>query len=30
MIELMLGEKEINYCRLDGDTDIKHRMAIIS
>ena len=30
MIELMLNDKSIKYCRLDGDTDVKHRMAIIS
>ena len=30
MIELILAEKDIKYCRLDGDTDIKSRMSIIT
>ena len=30
MIELMLTDKQIWHCRLDGDTDIKHRMGIIN
>ena len=30
IIELILTEKKIKYCRLDGDTDVKARMAIIT
>ena len=30
IIELILVEKNIKFCRLDGDTDVKSRMAIIT